>query len=136
MSSSSSPSPEPSTPPTQNKRRKYKITDSDDDSEDEDYGDETVLSHAERRRQKRRKQEIASEESALKKRKLQDGKAAPIVSNRRQNSVWVGNMSFKTTQDDLRAFFEGVGEVTRMNMPTKVPTGPGRKGENRGSVNP
>lgn len=132
MSSSSSPSPEPSTPPTQNKRRKYKITDSDDDSEDEDYGDETVLSHAERRRQKRRKQEIASEESALKKRKLQDGKAAPIVSNRRQNSVWVGNMSFKTTQDDLRAFFEGVGEVTRMNMPTKVPTGPGRKGENRG----
>jgi RNA recognition motif-containing protein len=106
-----------------------------DDSDDEnstDVAEEPVLSHAERRRQKRKRQKTAIEASAPKKRKLQDGTATPVVSIKRQNSVWVGNMSFKTTQEDLRRFFEGVGEITRINMPTNAPAGPGRIGENRG----
>ena len=136
MSSSATPSPEPSPPPTQDRKRKqHKIADHDNCSNNEDSSDaatEPVLSHAERRRQKKREQKSAIEESAPKKRKLQDGTAVTVVPTKRQNSVWVGNMSFKTTQEDLRAFFEGIGEITRINMPTKVPAGPGRQGENRG----
>jgi len=132
MSSSSSASPEPSPPTQKRKRKETKVVGSDDGvSSDSDDG-EPVLSHAERRRQKRKEKKIATEASTPKKRKLQDGTAAPGVSTKRQNSVWVGNMSFKTTQEDLRAFFEGIGEITRINMPTKTPVGPGRKGENRG----
>ncbi|KAF9231899.1 hypothetical protein BU15DRAFT_90800 [Melanogaster broomeanus] len=52
----------------------------------------------------------------------------PPHSSQRQNSIWVGNLSFWTTQDALRAFFEGVGEITRIHMPAK----PGKKGENMG----
>jgi RNA recognition motif-containing protein len=134
MSSSSSASPEPSTPQTLKRKRKIpKAADPDDsDEEDSDSPDELVLSHAERRRQKKREQALAADASVPKKRKLQDGAATPVVSTKRQNSVWVGNMSFKTTLDDLRTFFGGVGEITRINMPTKAPAGPGRTSENRG----
>ncbi|KAF9559659.1 hypothetical protein CPC08DRAFT_666234 [Agrocybe pediades] len=34
-------------------------------------------------------------------------------------------MSFKTTQENLRTFFKSAGEITRINMQTKAPTGPG-----------
>jgi hypothetical protein len=105
--------------------------------------EEPVLSHAERRRQKKeaklaaKLQESAKEEkAAVKKRKLKDGTAKNVgdLTNKRQNSVWVGNMSFKTTVENLRAFFKECGEITRINMPTKAPTGPGVKPENRGCV--
>ena len=74
------------------------------------------------------------EGSARKKRKLKDGSAKAVVSMKRQNSVWIGNMSFKTTQEDLRSFLGDVGEVTRINMPTKRAAGPGLRPENRGYV--
>lgn len=52
---------------------------------------------------------------------------------KRQNSVWVGNLSFRTTPDSLRTFFEGVGEITRVHMPMKAGAGgKGAKSENRG----
>ena len=61
----------------------------------------------------------------------------PSKVPKRQHSVWVGNLSFKTTPASLRSFFEGVGEITRIHMPMKMahggPDGKPRK-ENRGSV--
>lgn len=103
-----------------------------------DTPEEPVLSHAERRRRKKEQKLAAKtkeeEGSATKKRKLKDGSAKTTVSLNRQHSVWVGNMSFKTTQENLRMFFADVGEITRINMPTKVPAGPGLKPENRGYI--
>ncbi|KAF6747956.1 hypothetical protein DFP72DRAFT_584833 [Ephemerocybe angulata] len=78
-----------------------------------------------------------------KKRKLKDGSAVATGEGKgkesaaakpRQNSVWVGNMSFKTTQENLKAFFAGVGEITRINMPMKVSARPNMPQENRGLV--
>lgn len=65
------------------------------------------------------------------KRKRQDP-ADTVISKKakRQNSVWVGNLSFKTTTDALRGFFDGVGEITRIHMPMRA----GAKGENTGSI--
>ncbi|KAJ3500423.1 hypothetical protein NLJ89_g9803 [Agrocybe chaxingu] len=125
-----------------------------DDSDNEDkskliltpvapIGDEPVLSHAERRRRKREARLAAKLEAeggpAPKKRKLKDGKAAVDSSkssggkSARKNSVWVGNMSFKTQQENLRTFFQWVGgEITRIHMPTKTAEKPGVKPENRG----
>ncbi|KAG2357966.1 hypothetical protein BDR07DRAFT_1296181 [Suillus spraguei] len=92
--------------------------------------DSVVLSHAEKRRQKKKDQDRPS-----KKRKVTDGSVAAKDSKpagnsklKRQNSVWVGNLWFKTTPDALRGFFDGVGEITRIHMPTKK----GTKGENMG----
>lgn len=100
--------------------------------------EETVLSHAERRRKKKEQKLAANvkeeEGSTMKKRKLKDGSAKAVVPIKRQNSVWIGNMSFKTTQEDLQTFFEDVGEITRINLPTKRAAGPGFKPENRGYV--
>ncbi|KAJ3573018.1 hypothetical protein NP233_g2697 [Leucocoprinus birnbaumii] len=103
--------------------------------------DAPVLSHAAKRKQKKKEQKLAKEEddSAVpkKKRKLKNGAAAPEDAangrgTKRQNSVWVGNMSFKTTEDNLRTFFKdkGAGDITRINMPTKAAKGPMK--ENRG----
>ena len=112
-----------------------------DDTEEELLAEEPVLSHAERRRRKKEQKLVAKlkeeegSESATKKRKLKDGSAkSVVVPMKRQNSVWIGNMSFKTTQEALRTFFGDVGEITRINMPTKRTTGPGSKPENRGYV--
>lgn len=108
-------------------------SDDDSDAEPNDSVEAPALSHAERRRQKKkeereRKKSTSDSASAAKKRKLQDG----VVSKKekRQNSVWVGNLSFKTTTDALRGFFDGVGEITRVHMPMKA----GAKGDNMGLV--
>lgn len=120
----------------------------------------TVLSHAERRRQKKKEKQLAAtagSESPRKKRKLDDGtgtsatvdakpqttkttrktiKTASTADDpgrsKRQNSIWVGNLSFRTTQDALRGFFEGVGTITRIHIPMR----PGKQtpGENMGYV--
>jgi len=113
---------------------------SNDESDEPEVPEEPVLSHAERRRQKKeakREEKLKAEDGpATKKRKLKDGSAKVVDPSssamKRQNSVWVGNMSFKTQQDSLKTFFKDVGEVTRINMPTKAPAGPGVKPENRG----
>ncbi|RDB19840.1 Nucleolar protein 13 [Hypsizygus marmoreus] len=138
-SSSSSASPEPAPPVvSKRKRKEVPIADSDDSASDSDNSDtestpdELVLSHAERRRQKKAEKLKVKEEAASKKRKLKDGTAIPVPAGKRQNSVWVGNMSFKTTQDNLRTFFEGAGEIVRIYMPTKPAVNPAMKPENRG----
>ncbi|TFL05841.1 hypothetical protein BDV98DRAFT_542009 [Pterulicium gracile] len=112
-------------------------TDSDTDAAPEATEDAPVLSHAEQRKEKKRaaKAAVATTDDAklpTKKRKLNDGKAEKINPSQRKNSVWVGNMAFKTTTDDLRSFFAGCGEITRIHMPTKPSTRPGGGPENRG----
>jgi hypothetical protein len=58
---------------------------------------------------------------------------------KKQNSVWVGNLAFKTTPQSLREWFErkleeagagGEGSVTRVNLPKKA--GKGGFGESKG----
>ena len=144
MSSTRSSSLEPQDNANVKRKRKEvteeELLDSDDilDVQTLDTPEEPVLSHAERRRRKKEQKLAANlkeeEGSAMKKRKLKDGNAKKVVPMKRQNSVWVGNMSFKTTQEDLRTFFGDAGEITRINMPTKRATGPGLKPENRGYV--
>lgn len=38
-------------------------------------------------------------------------------------SIFVGNMSFHTTEDDLRALFQPFGEITKVSIPTDRDTG-------------
>lgn len=164
MSSSSSSASSSPVPTNHKRKRDLEDTvdpdsdtsDSDSDSNSEDElkpdkpntptdEDAPVLSHAARRKQKKeeKKQQQRENDSAVpkKKRKLKDGTvatsskdAANGKSAKRQNSIWVGNMSFKTTEENLRTFFKdrGVGGITRVNMPTKAAKGPGLKAENRG----
>ncbi|QRW01759.1 RNA recognition motif protein [Ceratobasidium sp. AG-Ba] len=101
-----------------------------------------VLSHAAQRKAKKRKlKELESRDDKVNdlasgaekckpKAQASDKSALPT----RQNSVWVGNLSFKTTEDQLRQFFDGVGEITRVHMPKKQAVGQGRgmRGDNRG----
>jgi hypothetical protein len=103
---------------------------------------EPVLSHAEKRRQKKRKlnsgEAVPADASGSptkpksKKRKGRKGEKSGETSDggdalpKRQNSVWVGNLAYKTTTVTLKGFFEEL-EVTRIHMPMKAPqsgTGP------------
>jgi RNA recognition motif-containing protein len=161
MGSSVSPPPASGVRSTKHdrKRKPEKVIDSDPNSSDSDSDSENgngvvdstvqdddipVLSHAARRKQmkqaKRRQREEESDgiDSAgpKKKRKLSGGRVKDAADRdiTRKNSVWVGNMTFKTTEEDLKAFFKdrGLSEVTRVNMPTKAGAKPGFKSENRG----
>ena len=118
---------------------------SEGEEEEAAKGDDApVLSHAELRRQKKKQQKATTQPTedgpAKKTQKAVKNTAelAPSKVPRRQNSVWVGNMAFKTTPDALRRFFDGVGEITRVHMPMKMASGgPGARGavkENRGFV--
>jgi len=100
--------------------------------------DEHVLSHAEKRRQKKRKlnsgdaapadvpESPTKPTSKPKKGKGKKGEGHGEISEgsdalpKRQNSVWVGNLAFKTTTVTLKTFFDGL-EVTRIHMPMKAP---------------
>lgn len=123
------------------------------ESENLDDNETQALSHAERRRQRKREQKVTKEQldeedelgqNGEKKRKLEDGSAIMTKGKKdgsastpltRQNSVWVGNLSFKTTADDIKRFFSdilgegGLGVITRINMPTKS-FGGGQRGDN------
>lgn len=106
-----------------------------------DAGEAEVLSHAAQRKAKKRKlkealsgenddEEPASKATKTSSKAQSQSKAPPV----RQNSVWVGNLSFKTTEAQLKEFFDGVGEISRIHMPKKLDVGNGRgmRGENRG----
>ena len=126
-------------------------SDSDDSDAESDSGadeeaDAPVLSHAEKRRQKKKEQRTSKASAAAVDESGKKGKEKvkntadlpPSKIPKRQNSVWVGNLSFKTTPESLRSFFEGVGEITRIHMPTKMaaggPDGQRPRKENRGLV--
>jgi RNA recognition motif-containing protein len=92
--------------------------------------DTPVLSHAAKRKQK--KAFLGESTTVSKTEKKEEDVSAPV---KRQNSIWVGNLSYKTTQESLRRFFDDVGEVTRVNLPTKpgkAAPGESARRENRG----
>ncbi|PIL37016.1 hypothetical protein GSI_00708 [Ganoderma sinense ZZ0214-1] len=116
--------------------------DTQSDAEDEE---EPVLSHAEKRRQKKKAECTAKKDadpvsdspSTKGKAKMKNtAELPPSKLPKRQNSIWVGNLSFKTTPESLRTFFQGVGGITRVHMPMKMaqggPAGQGPRKENRG----
>ena len=118
-----------------------------DSSEEEDADAEAaeddvpVKSHAEKRREKKKEQKAKPQSDETGRREVKNtAELAPAKLPKRQNSVWVGNLAFKTTAEALRRFFEGVGEITRIHMPMKLASaGPGGRGtvkENRGLVEP
>jgi RNA recognition motif-containing protein len=119
-----------STPPTSRlKRKRDSSSDSSSGSEPEQTDDALVLSHAAKRKQRKASLKKATS-SPTKKEK---GDASHPV--KRENSIWVGNLSYKTTPESLRRFFDGVGEVTRVHLPTKLgKVSPGEtvRRENRG----
>lgn len=146
-SSSSDSSSDEGTRPSTTLKRKRDAEDgssSSDDSASETEQEVEVLSHA---AQRKRKKELAK---AAEKGTTQSGtsstkpvtkgsvKPATDVLAKRQNSIWVGNLSFKTTPASLKAFFDGVGEITRVHMPMKLSTSGGdpadgkRRLDNRG----
>lgn len=102
---------------------------SDDGSSDEQDEEEVkILSHKEQRRLKKKSAKESSagakghdndpkqKKGAKAQKSLKDEETRP----KRQNSLWVGNLSYKTTSDALRAFFKEAGEVTRVHMPMQV----------------
>jgi hypothetical protein len=100
-----------------------------------------VLSHAAQRKAKKRKLKDPHSTEDAEDNALEPPKLTPKSSSHtkpaahiRQNSVWVGNLSFKTTEAQLKEFFDGVGEITRVHMPKKLDGGHGRgmRGDNRG----
>jgi RNA recognition motif-containing protein len=121
-----------SSPPPQRKRKRHDtvVSDASDNDFDSSHVSQpagaSALSHAERRRQKKKAKLVVKAPkspeltSDVKNRAGAATKKIAIAAHStRQNSVWVGNLSFRTTTDALRTFFDGVGEITRINMPTK-----------------
>ncbi|KAF8680946.1 RNA recognition motif [Rhizoctonia solani] len=115
-------------------------SDVENEANDEPGPEVEVLSHAAQRKAKKRKlkesQNITDGEAINTKRhaKSQTQPNDKPDLPPRQNSVWVGNLSFKTTESQLKSFFADAGEVSRIHMPKKIDVGQGRgmRGENRG----
>ncbi|KAF8638556.1 hypothetical protein AX17_002099 [Amanita inopinata Kibby_2008] len=116
--------------PKSSEKKRKRVGEGEGDSGSErqtvELADTQVLSHAEKRHLKKKEQKA----EVLKKSKK--SAKAEVSTSKRQNSVWVGNLSYKTTVEDLKSFFSGAGEITRVNMPLKASSMPGRKSENRG----
>ncbi|EJD53542.1 hypothetical protein AURDEDRAFT_80002 [Auricularia subglabra TFB-10046 SS5] len=141
-SSSDSSSDEGSRPTTNLKRKRDAADDSSssDDSASEPASDAEeveVLSHAAQRKRKKELAKAAAkgdaqpDSSGTKAVTKGSVKPATDVLAKRQNSIWVGNLSFKTTPASLKAFFDGVGEITRVHMPMKLPTSGGDPAEGK-----
>jgi RNA recognition motif-containing protein len=114
------------------KRKRDGSPDSSSSSEGGRTEDVPVLSHAAKRKERKAvsKTAVPTESPAKKEKK---GEASRPL--KRENSIWVGNLAYKTTPESLRRFFDGVGEITRVHLPTKLakafPGDPARR-ENRG----
>ncbi|KAF8514847.1 RNA-binding domain-containing protein [Hysterangium stoloniferum] len=105
---------------------------SDSSADNKKKHNDQVLSHAAQRKLKKKAEKAAAKGDSPDAEKTAD-------AQKRQNSVWVGNLAFKTTEQAIRGFFQrGVPgcEITRVNMPTKtgrdIGGGKGMRGENRG----
>ncbi|KAF9534631.1 hypothetical protein CPB83DRAFT_901605 [Crepidotus variabilis] len=144
ISSDDSTSSDSESSPLNRLKRKHELqgfedSDSNDSSSDSDdqenegtlpTPDEPVLSHKERRKKKKE----AEKGPSAKRQKLTDDSVISTkdLAVKRQNSVWVGNLSFKTQHENLKEFFKGVGEITRINMPTRPGANKAMPSENRG----
>jgi hypothetical protein len=112
----------PAPAPSPSKKRKRTELEPLPIPEDEDA---PALSHAEKRRQKKKGGKDATTDTSTTAASAKEEVTHPRSARTpRQHSVWVGNLSFKTTEADLRTFFADAGEVTRVNLPLKpVPAG-------------
>ncbi|KAI5123378.1 hypothetical protein M0805_006086 [Coniferiporia weirii] len=119
-----------------------------EEEEEEEQEEVKVLSHKEQRRLKKKQKLMENAEATDSEEGASKGltKSKSVAKDKvnangkdkdraalpkRQNSIWVGNLSFKTTPDSLRAFFDGVGEITRVHMPMKNDAGEGGKSVKR-----
>ncbi|KAG8904760.1 hypothetical protein FRB99_001237 [Tulasnella sp. 403] len=103
--------------------------------------DSPVLSHAQKRRLKRKRgeddpsasgpQAQNSPQSTIHKEGSSPKAEREPKRPKGENGIWVGNLSFDTTEDDIKTFFKDAGAITRINMPMKR-TGP--KLTNKGFV--
>ena len=107
----------------------------------DDEDEVQALSHKTQRKLKKKQKLLESQPSTSSEQSKLKQKKADMTQNdkpKRQHSVWVGNLSFKTKPDALRRFFADAGEITRVHMPTKALHGTKlegeMRGENRGSV--
>jgi hypothetical protein len=106
---------------TSKKRKRAVVNEPLPDLEDPDA---PALSHAEKRKQKKKPSAVegiasSSTSAAKKPGKVTKPEDEPHARGNRQNSIWVGNLSFRTTEAQLREFFAPAGEVTRVNLPLK-----------------
>lgn len=108
------------TTPTVSKKRKFDEIDGGNNITGTD--DEHVLSHAAQRRLRKRLKTSNAGEEETKPKSTENQLVAP--QNSKQGSIltiWIGNLSFNTTPDKLKAFFGEIGgEVRRVHMPTKM----------------
>jgi len=117
------------------KRKRDPPTDSSSSSEPEQTEDVPLLSHAAKRKQRKSSLKKAVPTTESPARNLIETKGDASLPPKRENSIWVGNLCYKTTPESLRRFFDGVGEVTRVHLPTKLgktSTGDTPRRENRG----
>jgi RNA recognition motif-containing protein len=103
--------------------------------------DVPVKSHAALRKERKRALKQTEVINITENTKEKSAKPQNVAAPARQNSVWVGNLAFKTTSESLKKFFDGVGEITRVHMPTKNVGQGGKKfnvqGDNMGyTTNP
>ncbi|KAI8356903.1 hypothetical protein B0O80DRAFT_496643 [Mortierella sp. GBAus27b] len=123
-SSSSEDSDDPDTqPPPKSKRKKLrkgkgkKATDEDDDEEAEAPEGED--------------DEAGSDGKKKKGKKEKKSKEGP--GRKGEFGIWIGNLSFLTTDKSLRHFFKGVGgDITRVNMPAGPHKANSKRSNNKG----
>lgn len=119
--------------------RKRKLSEVDADNGPKEAGEEKVLSHAAQRRLRKRQKTEAT--SSL----LEEEVVSKALDNTKKpesgvHSVWIGNLSFKTTPDALKKYLGFTGEeISRIHMPTKALHGRPTKseagrGDNKGCV--
>ncbi|KAL5508456.1 NOP13 [Sanghuangporus vaninii] len=112
-----------------------KVPENNERVENDEQEEVKVLSHKEQRRLRKKQKTLAAtstepitdsdtlkpSKSQVKEKRKAKEKVDDQQQGKRQNSVWVGNLSYRTTPDALSAFFvdAGAGEVTRVHMPTK-----------------
>lgn len=53
-------------------------------------------------------------------------RAAANLKENQMKNLFIGNMSFKTTETELRSLFEPFGEISRVNVVTDRDTGQAR----------
>ncbi|KNE90908.1 hypothetical protein PSTG_15662 [Puccinia striiformis f. sp. tritici PST-78] len=100
----------------------------EDEPEDKNQEEEIeAISHKERRKRRKlekKKLEIEENEDISKPKPISTVTSSKKVDSifttttRTKHGVWVGNMLFTTTPQELARFFEPAGTIVRLNMPT------------------
>ncbi|PVF96480.1 hypothetical protein CPB86DRAFT_816357 [Serendipita vermifera] len=99
---------------------KRKLDELEADKIEESVQEERVLSHAAQRRLRKRLKTSHGDEPPKKTPSKPSHSSADKLKVQ-IHTIWVGNLAFKTTPQDLRVFFADVSEdIKRIHMPTKA----------------